>query len=113
MNANDYQKDALRTAGVDTDASNKNMKLIYCALGLSGEAGEFTDTVKKAQFHGHIVGYSELVKELGDALWYIAVAANALGVTLSEVMQVNIDKLKKRYPNGFSSEDSVKRVDVE
>ena len=112
MNANDYQKAALRTSGVHTDTANKNMKLIYCALGLSGEAGEFTDAVKKAQFHGHPDNRDELIGEIGDVMWYAAVAADVLGVSLGEVMQRNVDKLMKRYPNGFSTEDSVARVDV-
>lgn len=106
MNANDYQKAALRTA------NPKCKSLINCALGLTGEAGEFADMIKKHEFHGHELDRDAAIKELGDVLWYAAVAADVLGVSLGEVMRRNVEKLMQRYPNGFSTEDSVKRVDV-
>ena len=102
MKANEYQKLALRTARPSAD-------LIECALGLTGESGEFADLLKKRLYQGHKLDVNEATKELGDVLWYVAVAANILGVSLGEVMEVNVEKLKKRYPQGFDKVCSVNR----
>ncbi len=106
MNLNDYQKLALRTAGNHGDFERT---LIYTALGLNGEAGEVAELIKKAFFHGHDLDLDKLKKELGDVLWYVAVMANALDLPLDEVAQHNIDKLARRYPQGFSEERSRNR----
>jgi NTP pyrophosphatase (non-canonical NTP hydrolase) len=105
MNADEYQKLALRTA---TDG-NFHERIINAALGLSGEAGEFADAVKKMQFQGHGLDRTKAKNELGDIAWYVALASSALGFSLSEVLQSNIDKLRERYPDGFDSERSVNR----
>ena len=81
------------------------------AFGLVGEAGEFADLVEKALFQGQH-DQEKLVDELGDLCWYLAATCTALDIDLETVMQWNIDKLKKRYPDGFSSEASQARVDV-
>lgn len=78
-------------------------------MGLNGEAGECIDIVKKHLFQGHELYIDKLVDELGDVLWYAAVTAAGIGVTLEDVMQHNIDKLRKRYPDGFDVERSVHR----
>lgn len=108
LTANEYQEQALRTAPpVDP---NNNQSLVYGALGLVGEAGEFSELVKKIAFHGHNIDKAKLIRELGDVQWYIAYAANVLGLPLEEVMQTNIDKLKARYPMGFSTDKSINRA---
>ncbi len=86
--------------------------ILNAALGLAGEAGEFIDHVKKHIFHGHKLDKSFLIKELGDFLWYCAQAAQGLNTTLSHVADVNIDKLQKRYPAGFSTEASLNRSEL-
>lgn len=88
---------------------DEQQRLLNAALGLCGEAGEFADTVKKAAFHGHTLDRAALHKELGDVLWYAALACDALGVQLGDVMTANIAKLQARYPEGFSSERSQQR----
>jgi NTP pyrophosphatase (non-canonical NTP hydrolase) len=105
MDANTYQELALLTAA----ALEPRQRLFNAALGLCGEAGEFADTLKKAEFHGHELDTAALQKELGDVLWYAALACNALGVQLGDVMEANIAKLRQRYPEGFSSERSRNR----
>ena len=99
MTSNEYQKLAMRT-------SNKtlliDMHIINGALGLCGEAGEVADVVKKSFMQGHKFDTEQIAKELGDCLWYIAETATAIGYDLDNIMQMNIDKLKKRYPEGFS-----------
>ena len=81
------------------------------AMGLCGEAGEVSDIVKKHLFQGHALNREKLIEELGDVAWYIAETAYALDVKLEDVLTLNIEKLKKRYPEGFDTEKSVHRED--
>lgn len=97
MTVNEYHRAAIRTA----PELNRQQMLIDAALGLTGEAGEVADLVKKANYQGHILDKEAVMKELGDVAWYIALACQALGVTMQEVLQMNVDKLRKRYPDGF------------
>ena len=71
------------------------------ALGLCGEAGEFAEHVKKHMFMGKPLDSAHLAKELGDVLWYVALACEVLGISLQDVCDANIAKLSARYPNGF------------
>lgn len=79
------------------------------SLGITGEAGEVADLIKKHVGHDHDLDRNKVKKELGDVLWYVAVLANSLGISLQEVAQGNIDKLAARYPNGFNVEQSKNR----
>lgn len=106
MNVNEYQQKALRSALLDRPL---NDQLMNAALGLAGEAGEVSDLVKKFFFHGHPLNREKLIDELGDIQWYIVLGCVGLGVTLEEVMQRNIEKLLKRYPDKFSTEASINR----
>lgn len=84
-------------------------QLVNAALGLAGESGEFADLVKKFRYHGHTPDFDKLEKELGDILWYVAEACDALGLEMGMVARHNIMKLAERYPEGFSTERSVNR----
>lgn len=106
MNMNEYQKAALRTAKPHMDVY---AQLQEGALGLCGEAGEVADYIKKATYQGHVMKTGRLVEEIGDVLWYAALLADAAGVGLDEVAQANVDKLWKRFPEGFDSDRSVNR----
>lgn len=106
MEINEYQKLARRTANPNLDP---NQQLINAALGLTGEAGEFADLVKKIEFQGHEPDFEHLAKELGDICWYLALAASSLCIPLEEIFELNIDKLKKRYPDGFEASKSEHR----
>ena len=109
MKINEYQKLCMRTANF-MDSS----KLIANgAMGLCGEAGEVIDLIKKWVFQGHELYQDDVVEELGDVLWYVAILCEGIGATMEEVMQKNIDKLKKRYPNGFEAERSVNRGEAQ
>ncbi len=110
MHLDEYQREALRTADALTDDPDR---LICAALGLTGESGEFADIVKKVAYQGHPLDKVKAIKELGDVLWYVALGAAALGVGLDEVAAANVEKLRKRYPDGFSAERSVNRDTVE
>lgn len=114
MEANEYQKQAGRTLveKVEFEISNNDQRIIWNAVGLAGETGEVVDHVKKGILHQHGLNVEKLSEELGDVLWYVAAMCTTLGLDMSEVMQQNVDKLKRRYPEGYSSSDSQKRVDV-
>ena len=90
------------------DLSEKEM-LINGVMGLCGESGETIDIVKKHLFHGHELNKDKLTEELGDVAWYLAETCTALGVSLEQVMENNIEKLRRRYPEGFSSYRSIHR----
>lgn len=106
MTVNEYQKLAMTTLNNELD---KKQILTNAVMGLCGESGEACDIVKKHLFHGHELDREALIKELGDVAWYLAEASEALDVSLDEVFERNIAKLKKRYPEGFSSERSINR----
>ena len=108
MTINEYQKLAMRTVNPELD---KNQMLINSVMGLCGESGEAIDIVKKWYAHGHELDREHLKKELGDIAWYLAEAATALDIDLSDVLEANIDKLKKRYPEGFEIQKSVERTE--
>lgn len=106
MNFDDYQAAAMRTANPEcVDLSN-------AALGMCGEAGEFADVVKKHLHQGHVLDRDKLIKEAGDVLWYVALACEALGVTMDEAAEANVEKLRKRYPDSYSHADSINRRDA-
>jgi len=108
MELDEYQKLALRTAG-HRESSEK--VLTYAALGLTGESGEVAEIIKKAFYHGHTLDKELLRKELGDVLWYLAVMADSLGLSLDQIATDNIAKLTTRYPQGFSQARSINRRD--
>lgn len=105
---NEYQELSKRTM---PKIHNDMVKANY-ALGLTGEAGECGDLIKKEVFHGHPVDVDKVKKELGDTFHYMAGLATLYGLTLQEIAEANIDKLRTRYPQGFNTVDSIKRVDA-
>ena len=107
MTINEYQKLAMTT--LNPALSEKDV-LINGVMGLCGESGEAIDIVKKHLAQGHELDREHLIDELGDIAWYLAETATVLGISLEEVLQRNIDKLKARYPEGFDSEKSKKRL---
>ena len=109
MTINEYQTAALRTA--QTDKLTARELLLNSALGLCGESGEVADLLKKYHFQGHNLDLDHVAKELGDIAWYLAVGAYAIGYDLETILQMNVDKLKARYPNGFSADRSLHRAE--
>lgn len=131
MTINEYQKETLRTEACGCPYYTNNIgkarlqsghiegyvegrigragRLINGLMGLNGEAGEAIDILKKHLFQGHELDREHLAKELGDVAWYLAVTADALGYTLEEILEMNVEKLRARYPDGFDPRKSVNR----
>ena len=105
MTGKEYQVKAMRTA---SSLSRENL-LLNGVMGLNGEAGECIDLMKKTMFQGHELDKEKLLDELGDILWYVGITCEGLGITMDEAMTHNIEKLMKRYPDGFSVERSIYR----
>lgn len=113
MTGNEYQELAMRTN--DHKASERVLQklddysqeiddvggILNASLGLSGEVGELNDMIKKWIFHEKPIDKMHLKKEIGDVCWYIAMMCEAWGFNLEQIMQLNINKLKERYPEGF------------
>jgi NTP pyrophosphatase (non-canonical NTP hydrolase) len=108
MSPNEYQAEALRTvSGMD-----QTFPLgLNGVMGLAGESGECVDLMKKHLFQGHTLDKEHLAKELGDVAWYLAVTAHAIGYDLETILQMNVDKLRKRYPDGFDPTRSQHRAE--
>ena len=106
MNINEYQELAMTTLNPQL---NKKEVLINSVMGLCGESGEAIDIVKRWMAQGHALDKAKLCKELGDVAWYLAETAYALDLSLEEILRGNLEKLKKRYPQGFTVEKSVNR----
>lgn len=85
-------------------ASEGKDQLCHFAMGLTGEAGEVTDAIKKRVFHGRDISQEHLLEELGDVMWYVSNLCNELGLDLEEVMSYNVDKLKSRYPDMYKED---------
>ena len=107
MTINEYQKLAMTTLNPMLDEKDV---LINSVMGLCGESGEAIDIVKKWLAQGHELDKEHLAKELGDIAWYLAEAATALDIPLEDILAANIEKLKKRYPEGFETKRSLDRT---
>ena len=111
----DYAALLTRTNQLELEGDCNVPQLLTAALGLAAESGEFTEVVKKIIFQGK--PYNEdnvfhMKRELGDICWYLAQACMALDTTFDEVMEMNVEKLKARYPGGeFDVHKSENRVE--
>lgn len=106
MTINEYQQRAM--ASLNPELKGRDV-LINSVMGLCGESGEAIDIVKKWLDQGHPLDREHLAKELGDVAWYLAEAATALDLDLEDILRANLEKLERRYPDGFSTEKSVGR----
>lgn len=87
--------------------------LLHMSAGFSGEAGEVLDEVKKHWVYGKPLNREKVIGEMGDAFYYFTGLMLLLGITLQEVIDPNVTKLKKRYPNGYSDQAAIARADAQ
>lgn len=120
MNSQDFLKKALsfdrsekqyKALAKRIVAKPKLLKLLHSVLGMSGEVGEATDSVKKSLMYGKDLDVQNLKEECGDILWYMSLMLDAVESSFEEVMQMNVDKLSKRYPQGFTEKHAQLRLD--
>lgn len=108
-----YIKEAIRSESPITteleDRLANNARLLHGAIGLCTEVGEFQDAIKKHVFYGSELDKVNLKEEISDIFWYCAILCDELGTTFEEVQEVNIAKLKARYPDKFDSEKALNR----
>lgn len=109
MTINEYQRSASRFISPEL---TKETMLINSALGIGGESGEVIDLIKKNAFHGHNLDVEKIKGEMGDVCWYLAEIATALNFNFEDVFTCNIEKLSKRYPEGFDKERSIHRKEL-
>lgn len=105
MTFKEYQALARRTQRTDLKPGEK---LAHAVCGIASEAGEIAGIYQKSM-QGHAVDLNELKKEIGDVLWMLAELCDVYGFDMDEVAEENIEKLKKRYPEGFDPEKSIHR----
>lgn len=108
MTGNEYQKLAMRTCSIPQDRPDHRM--YHAVFGLNAEAGEVAGILQK-EYQGHEFDPEHMMKELGDCLWMIAECATSMNVTLDSIMEMNIEKLRMRYPDGFDADRSLHRAD--
>jgi NTP pyrophosphatase (non-canonical NTP hydrolase) len=104
----DYQRAATRTIN---GRLADDEQLMDAVAGLAEEAGEVLGLVRKHAYMGHPLDRERLTRELGDALWCLAAAATCVGVTLDDIASANVEKLRRRYPDGYSDEASRAQID--
>lgn len=111
MTPNEYQEQAMRTKCSMGEAAQRlltadvtTIQLLHSFIGMVGEVGELACAIEKWMFYGQELDLTNIQEELGDHQWYNAEACDALGTTVESVMQSNIAKLKKRYPEKFDTE---------
>ena len=113
MEINEYQFEAMKTDPLYRGGFSRKFdseRLLEGLMGLNGEAGEAIDILKKHMFQGHALDVEHMALELGDVAWYLALCADALGYELEDILKMNIDKLRKRYPDAhFDKERSINR----
>ena len=106
MQTDHFTKDVIRTVNKTLEPSEH---LANAALGLTGEAGEVAEIIKKAMFQGHSLNRDKIAEELGDVMFYVAYMTDTIGMTLDQIMSLNVAKRRNRYPYGFSVQKSVNR----
>lgn len=104
MDMDAYQAAASRTGDVWDQMPHDQHRMLL-AMGLGGEAGEVLEIIKKEVGHGRDRDLRHMSEELGDALWYLAELARVHGLSLGDVAEGNIAKIRTRYPDGFRRED--------
>jgi NTP pyrophosphatase (non-canonical NTP hydrolase) len=114
MDNNEYIKEVKKTEALDCETIrsrliDEHIRLLHASMGVSTEANEILDAVKKYLFYGKAYSKDNIVEELGDMLWYIAAMCDMLGVSIEQVQASNIKKLRIRYGESFSENKAINR----
>lgn len=107
MDIKEFQAKSVRT--VNKNLTTEQLMSNMC-MGMSGETGEVIDVIKKHLYQGHTLDMEHLKEEIGDVMFYIVNLATVLNLDMQDILKCNIEKLEKRYPEGFEINKSVERV---
>ena len=108
-------KDATRTEPQDYSQAcgrlqdQRTVRLLHAAMGMATESGEFLDQLKRHIFYGKEIDVTNIVEEIGDSTWYERIGLDAIDVELLEAIQLNVSKLKARFPDKFTERDAINR----
>ena len=94
------------------EITGDKLALMHYCLGMSGECGEIVDIIKKYVMYEKKLEVEKIAEECGDFLWYMANLLTLIGYSFDDVMKINVNKLNKRYPNGFTKKDAIERKDL-
>ena len=106
MEIREFQKLSTRTLNMELSKEQLISNMIF---GANGELGEVTDILKKDLFHSHKLDQGHLAEEIGDVMFYLVNLATIFNFNMEDILQANVDKLKKRYPDGFDIDRSINR----
>lgn len=106
MDIREFQRVSTRTLNKELSKEQQVSNMIF---GANGELGEVTDILKKHLYQGHRIDKQHLAEEIGDTLFYIVNLCTVYNLDVEDILQANVDKLKKRFPNGFDAERSINR----
>ena len=106
-----YQKIVSSLLDPDNFTTNKTAQTLHAAIGIAGEAGELLGGIKKHIFYSKPLDKDNIVEECGDLLYYISEILTSIDMTLDDCMILNLSKLRKRYPNGFTDHHAQQRLD--
>jgi NTP pyrophosphatase (non-canonical NTP hydrolase) len=115
MNTEEYIENVLKTESADYEAikhriaTRHNVRILHGIMGIDTESGELTDALKKFLFYGKNIDTVNVVEELGDLLWYVALICDELKISFSDIMRINIDKLRSRYGEKFDEKKAIDR----
>jgi len=111
MTPNEYQTLALRTEQTPAFAHHNHelSQLLHAAIGACTEVGELQDAIKKHLMYGKTLDRVNIIEEVGDVLWYLALALTSVDATMEDAMERNIAKLRKRYADKFTEEQALVR----
>ena len=109
MQFNEYQELARRTQNAKLACVERRLHALH---GIAAEAGEINGRYQKT-YQGHALDVDKVIDEMGDLMWFISELADVLRVSLDNIAEHNVAKLRKRYPDGFSENRSVYREEVD
>lgn len=109
MNIKKYLEESEKTLSTGFNIDDKKAKLLHAAIGLSTESGEILDAFKKSIYYGKELDVVNIKEELGDIMWYMAILLRDLDFDFEEILDINIEKLRKRYGEKFDKQKSLKR----
>lgn len=111
MNWKQYLQESKRTASTDSEInlSKRDFNLLHASMGLSTEANEIVDILKKRIFYGKPIDEVNFQEEIGDLFWYIALACRELNLDFENILDINIKKLKARFPDKFTKDKALNR----